>query len=538
MQRTPWISLVTLNASFQHCAFGLRYLKANLAELEPACLIQEFTTRLSADHVVEKILSEKPLVVGFGIYIWNTTQTQEVIRLLAEKDPAVIIVCGGPEVSFETETQPFYELADFLVCGEGEQIFLDLCRQIRDGVRGKKGQDSSAATVLRGMLPDIQTVKMPYALYSDEDLRNRTIYVEASRGCPYKCEYCLSSLDQEVRAFPLETFLEQMDGLIQRGVRGLKFVDRTFNLSPKVSQRILQFFLDRLQYPIFLHFEMVPDRLPQELRALIQQFPEGRLQFEIGIQTWDSRVAALVSRRQNYDRIRENLVYLRTQTQVHIHADLIVGLPGETLQSFAEGFDQLYKLNPHEIQVGLLKRLKGTPIVRHDEKFGMKYSAIPPFTVLQTSTLSSNEINRLNSFAKWWDLIANSGRFTHWMGWVRELDPKSPFAFFSSVFADLEGLFLGQKPAPAALTGSLFECSLGAAHSEQPAADSEVFKTEVLRALRLDYIASGNTDRPKKIFSKLQLGSVADANRAIEKNRCNVSTVPVRQARHRRSDLN
>lgn len=524
MQFAPWISLVTLNASFQHCAFGLRYLKANLAELQAECRIQEFTTKMPVQQIAEKILAEEPRLVGFGVYIWNTIQTEEVIRLLRQRRPDLIIVCGGPEVSFETENQPLYELADFIVCGEGEQLFLDLCRKVRLGQTGPR-DPGSKAKIVRGPLPNVQEMKLPYSLYVDDDLHNRTIYVEASRGCPYKCEYCLSSLDKEVRTFPLDAFLAEMELLLQRGVRGLKFVDRTFNLSPKVSQRILQFFLDRPQYPVFLHFEMVPDRLPEELRALIQQFPEGRLQFEVGIQTWDSSVAALVSRRQNYDRIRENLSFLRTATNVHIHADLIVGLPGETKGTFASGFDQLFALNPHEIQVGLLKRLKGTPIIRHDLRYSMKYSAKPPFTVLETSTMGSLEIEAMNSFAKWWDIIANSGRFMNWMDFVRRQSLESPFEYFARVFEQLDLEFPNNKPAPAGLTAAILKAS----------GQTQTQYDEVLAALQEDYRQSGNSDRPRQIFAE---SGAMPAKRAKGNNDMVDPKGFSRQARHRKLNPN
>jgi hypothetical protein len=269
-------------------------------------------------------------------------------------------------------------------------------------------------------LPEIKQVVMPYHLYSDEDIKHRTLYVEASRGCPYKCEYCLSSLDVSVRNFSPTDFLVQMDQLIQRGARQFKFVDRTFNLSPTVSCQILQFFLDRIELGLFLHFEMVPDRLPDELKMMIKKFPAGSLQFEIGVQTWSPLVARNVSRRQNYDKIQENFRFLKAETGVHTHADLIIGLPGETFESFAQGFDALASLEPDEVQVGILKRLKGTPIVRHDQAFAMKYSSESPFQIEQNKDLSAEQLVQLEIFADFWDLIANSGRYNSVMAVFKE----------------------------------------------------------------------------------------------------------------------
>jgi len=237
------------------------------------------------------------------------------------------------------------------------------------------------------------------------------IYVEASRGCPFKCEFCLSSLDVPVRNVPLDAFLEAMQSLLDRGVRHFKFVDRTFNLNLKIGQRILQFFLQRYRPGLFLHFEMIPDRLPEGLRELIRQFPPGALQFEVGIQTFNDEVAERISRRQENRKVAENLRFLRSETGVHVHADLIVGLPGEDIASFAAGFDRLVALAPQEIQVGILKRLRGTPIVRHDREWGMIYSPHAPYEVLATKTMDFETIQKMRRFARYWDLVANSGNF-------------------------------------------------------------------------------------------------------------------------------
>ncbi len=202
-----------------------------------------------------------------------------------------------------------------------------------------------------------------------------------------------------------------MQRLLDRGCCQFKFVDRTFNLDLKASAAILQFFLDRYQPGLFLHFEMSPDRLPESLRVLIQEFPPASLQFEVGIQTFNEEVARRTSRRQNNAKAEENLRWLRAHTGVHIHADLIVGLPGESLDSFAAGFDRLVALQPHEIQVGILKRLRGAPIARHTAEWQMIYDSQPPYEILQNRDLDFATMQRLRRFARYWDLIANSGRF-------------------------------------------------------------------------------------------------------------------------------
>ncbi|MFN8846501.1 MAG: DUF4080 domain-containing protein, partial [Bdellovibrionales bacterium] len=288
--------------------------------------------------------------------------------------------------------------------GEADLQFYELCSQILNQTRPE-------TKIWKAQLPALDKLKSPYPEFTEADIQNRILYVEASRGCPYKCEYCLSSLDLSVRNFPIDSFLEEIQQLISRGARTFKFVDRTFNLSPKISTKILEFFLAQKELKLFLHFEMVPDRLPQELKVLIEKFPPGSLQFEIGIQTWNPQVAANVSRRQDYSKVKENLKYLKQYTKVHSHADLIVGLPGENLESFKLGFDQLVDLEPDEIQVGILKRLKGAPIARHDKAFKMNYASHPPFQILSTLDMTYSEIQQMARFSRFWDTVANSGNF-------------------------------------------------------------------------------------------------------------------------------
>jgi radical SAM superfamily enzyme YgiQ (UPF0313 family) len=406
------ILLVTLNSTYQHSAFGLRYLYANLNELQPRTKILEYTIAQDVRVLAEKILSHNPKIIGLGVYIWNARQSLDLVCLLKKLRPDVVVVLGGPEVSHETLNQEIYKWADYTIKGEADFLFYEFCKKVLNGEKPEQ-------KFIVGPLPEISQIKSPYSYYSDDDIKNRVIYVEASRGCPYKCEYCLSSLDVSVRNFPTESFLADLGVLIERGARQFKFVDRTFNLSPKISTSILKFFLERIHLGLFLHFEMVPDRLPDDLKDLINQFPEGALQFEVGIQTWNPAVAKNVSRRQDYSKIVENFKYLKSNSKVHTHADLIVGLPGETLESFAKGFDAVADCGPDEIQVGLLKRLKGTPIVRHDKEFQMLYQDHPPYQILATRDMDYSTIQRMVRFAKFWDLYANSGNFPNFMAQIR-----------------------------------------------------------------------------------------------------------------------
>jgi radical SAM superfamily enzyme YgiQ (UPF0313 family) len=400
----PDVVLTTLNAKYIHSAFGLRYLMANLGELRSRARMMEFDINQRPLEIAEAILDQKPKILGIGVYIWNALQSTQLVADLKRLRPDLSIVLGGPEVSFETDQQEIVRMADYIITGEADVAFAELSGKLMTGKRPTE-------KIIPATLPQFNQLTLPYDLYDERDVQNRIVYVEASRGCPFTCEFCLSSLDIPVRNAPLGPFLAAMESLLDRGVKHFKFVDRTFNLNLAVGQSILRFFLERYRPGLFLHFEMIPDRFPDALRELVKQFPPGALQFEVGIQTFNDDVARLISRRQDNARVEENLKYLRDQTGVHVHADLIAGLPGEDLPSFARGFDRLVAMRPQEIQVGILKRLRGTPIVRHDQEWGMIYSPNPPYEVLQTKLIDFSSLQRLRRFARFWDLIANSGNF-------------------------------------------------------------------------------------------------------------------------------
>jgi len=397
------IILTTLNSRFTHSAIGLRYLYANMQELQDATSILEFSINDAIQTIAEKLLREKPDLIGIGVYIWNVSEVAELIHIVKKISPETIIVLGGPEVSYLPLRVPMKE-ADYIIQGEGDTAFYELCKKLL--------AKESVERITPITLPKLKELELPYKYYTDEDIQNRYIYVEISRGCPFECEFCLSSMDEKVRAFHLDAVLEEFEKLWQRGARNFKFVDRTFNLNMKAANRILDFFLAK-EPPYFAHFEVIPDHFPASLREKIKEFPHGALQLEIGIQTLNTEIANNISRQLNLQKIEENIAFLEEQTTAHIHLDLIVGLPGESLESFGKNLDKLMSMSSCEIQIGILKKLSGTHIKRHDTLFEMVYSDIPPYDILKNSTLSFEDIQIMKRFARFWDLTYNSGNFTH-----------------------------------------------------------------------------------------------------------------------------
>jgi radical SAM superfamily enzyme YgiQ (UPF0313 family) len=517
-------------------------------------------------------------VVGFGVYIWNVVQTTEVIRLLKAQCPQVKVVLGGPEVSHEWETQDIqplggpgearvggqafagppqeglhplggpgearvggqafagppqeglhplggpgearvgghiFQLADYLITGWGDVSFPKLCRALVHGPQ-------PLMKVIAGEQPPLDAIALPYAHYSATDLAQRVLYVEASRGCPFKCAFCLSALDKTAWAFALEPFLAALAALLTRGARNFKFVDRTFNLKVETSVRILQFFLDWLQSApqekLFLHFELVPDHLPDALKAMVKQFPAGVLQFEIGIQSFNPAVQVGIARRQDNAKTAANIQWLLAHSTAHLHTDLIFGLPRETWDSFAEGFDRLYALGPHEIQLGVLKRLRGTPLAQRSlpgavAQDGMVYAAEPPYTVLQTDAVTAEQVQCFTRLARYWDLVVNSGRF----GQSSRLLLQGPSAF--AAWADFSA-WLWQRSAS---THQLTPETLLDAVFDYLTTQRRLPVGAVRNALLADYVASGARSNPQALEGLLP---------RREKTAMPKKAVAQRQARH------
>jgi radical SAM superfamily enzyme YgiQ (UPF0313 family) len=421
------ILLSSVNAKWIHPSLALRLLKANLGTLENSAEILEFNLRQPFAEKIQAILARRPVILALSVSIWNHRETLELLAALDERRNRPVVILGGPEVSGLGEDAELFRRADHVIRGEGEIAFRELCRTLMEGGEAPKCIDAEP--------PEIGGLVSAYGLYTDEDLAGKLTYVEASRGCPFACEFCLSSAgDKTVREFPLDRFLADMDTLISRGARTFKFLDRSFNVNTDRALRIMEFFLERLaalspragrtahaeRPPFTLHFEMIPSRFPQELRETLKRFPPGSLRLEIGIQTLDRKTAAIVSRHGDPGEGLEILEFLRRETSAIVHADLIAGLPGEDLAGFGRGFDKLWKAVsekpagtdapadvPVEIQPGILKLLPGAAIARHSASFGMRYAPQPPYEVTETAALSGEDLRRLKNFARFWELVMN-----------------------------------------------------------------------------------------------------------------------------------
>lgn len=436
-KRSEMIDFIACNARFSHVAFALKTLRANLPPAyHDSSRIFEFTIQNDPTEAAYAILETAPRIVALSVYLWSIDFMRQLAQILKATAPQIRLIIGGPEIAApETRLEdPLFACADAIIVGEGERAVAALCTKfLESGEKAAAGYPEIApmldGKIITAPKPDIGELRLPYDEYSDEDLKHRILYVETGRGCPYRCAFCLSSGDKPLRYFALDKLFPAFQKLIDRGARTFKFLDRTLNASLQRALALLDFFLPYRE-TISLHFEMVPHEIPEALLEKLALYPPGAIQIEFGVQTLTPHVAAAISRQLNAERLLHNLARLREKTRVHIHADLIAGLPGETFEEFAQGFLRLQASGVQEIQLGILKRLKGSPLDRDAQKHGLIFSTLPPYEVLQTPTMSFRELTQFKRFAHFYDTLVNNANFPKT---VHAICHDAPFARFMAL---------------------------------------------------------------------------------------------------------
>ncbi len=470
--KTSSILLVAVNARYSHTGLGARFLMANMGELRPRTRLFECNINESAEEICNRISALQPAIIGLGVYIWNRCLIETLIPSLRRRLPAVKIVLGGPEITYDTPST-LAQSADCVICGEGELRWPEVCRRLITG--------TPVPWMHTPEPPALTAVTMPDTEYTDEDIRHKNIYIEASRGCPFACDFCLSALDAGVRNFPEEKVHAALQRLLDRGCLQFRFVDRSFNLGGARAQRLLTLFHEQLQPGMRLHFEMTPDGLTPALRAGILRFPPGVLHIETGVQSFNTEVLRRVGRQCDSEAVAEGITWLTHTARAKVHADLIAGLPGETLAEFTAGFNRLFKLGPAEIQIGVLKLLHGAPLKRHIIPYGMRFRENPPYDVLETTTITAEQLDDVRRFAAHWERIINRGHFPSATArMLRDADsPWRCFDAFSRLLAGRGGLYGIVLETAAAILLEFLAC-----HTGLPEEDARAL-------LRQDYLHSG-----------------------------------------------
>lgn len=410
------ILLITLNAKFIHSSLALRCLRANIPENSDDCEILELTINNRPEEILAEIYRRKPDVVGLSCYIWNIRMLLEAADELKKIMPHVKIIAGGPEVEHCVEEILRNHKIDFIVTGEGENIFAKLIERkfnprFVDGVAYlEDGRMISSAAPL----PDFNQLRFAYSgmeALAGSGLENRIIYYEASRGCPYACAYCMSALAGKVRRLSLETACQQLEALISMKPSQIKFVDRTFNSDRRYAYEIWQYLIENDNSVTNFHFEIAGGLLDADALALLGTARPGLFQFEIGVQSVNPQTLAAIKRPDNLEKWYVNARQLIENRNIHIHLDLIAGLPYEDFYSFRGSFNAVYSLSPHMLQLGFLKLLKGSSLRVDAEQYQITYKTTAPYEVLSTAWLTFDDILRLKRIEDALEVCYNSGQF-------------------------------------------------------------------------------------------------------------------------------
>lgn len=431
------ILLTTLNAKYVQSNLAIRYLRSSVQDLPLNISLREYNINQRSEYILAEIYRSKADLIAFSCYIWNITPTLEICQILKEVAPEIKLVLGGPEVSFQTENflnqHPY---VDYIVRGEGEETFRQLLLALseRKKLIELPGLTSwSDGEVVSGperpLTRELDQIPSPFLAHLDE-YTNKLVYYESSRGCPFSCQYCLSSTIKGVRTFSLERIKRDLGRLILAEVNKVKFVDRTFNYDPERALEIMRFLIKEQRKTKF-HFEITAHLVTDEILKFLRDVPEGLFQFEIGIQSTNGLTLKEINRRDDFQRVREVVQTLRDWKNIHLHLDLICGLPKEDYRSFQRSFNDVFSLKPDKLQLGFLKLLKGSGIREQAKDYGYRYLAKPPYEVLQNDYLSFQQILELKQVEDLLEKYYNSQKCTMAIDFIISREYwDNPYRFF------------------------------------------------------------------------------------------------------------
>ena len=442
------VVLVGINSQYFHSNLAIRYLKSFTKDLDCEIVLKEFTINDRKENIVKELYKEKANIIGFSTYIWNVTLVKEISELLKIINEDVEIVYGGPEVSYDPCEILKKFSVDYIIEGEGEETFREfLIEKLKNndnekllqikGLYTKKGNE----IIYGGKRPlmDMNNLVFPYE--EDEDLKNKIAYFESSRGCPFMCSYCLSSTTHGVRFLDIDRVKKELKYFVDKGVSLVKFVDRTFNCNHKFAKEIWSYLIECGGDTTF-HFEISADLLTKEEIEILSKAPKDKFQFEVGVQTTNNEVLRNINRFVNYENIKEKVDEVKKYKNIKQHLDLIAGLPGENLESFIKSFNDVYAIEPEEIQLGFLKLLKGSKMREDAEKWGMKASPYPPYEILYTKKISYKNILVLKKVEEMVDKYYNAGKFDISIKFLLKYFD-TPFEFYKALsdFYEEQGYF-------------------------------------------------------------------------------------------------
>ena len=449
------VLLVSLNAKYIHTALGLYSIAASCRVQGKNVVVREYTINQDLLVILADIAGCSPDVVGFACYIWNRELTLKLAMALKKALPGVSVVLGGPEVSADAAAVLSQEsYVDFVVQGEGEASMPELLTQLEQRqtitVPGIARRATDGVELNGGAcyVQDLDSLPFPYTEAELSELGNRILYYESSRGCPYSCSYCISASTRGVRHRSVDKVCREMQFFLDHQVQQVKFVDRTFNVMPAHYQAIWRFLAEQPGLTNF-HFEIVADRLRPDEIEWLATVPAGLFQFEIGVQSTCEKTLQAIGRQNNWQHLRQNVQALLRPQNIHLHLDLIVGLPFEGLAEFRQSFNDVYALKPHMLQIGFLKMLPGTPLRSQSGEYDMVYLEHPPYEILTNRFLSYAEIRQLKQMEEVFNQTYNSGRFSQTLTYLVKVFAGDAFLFYNelTLWWEAKGL-LGSSHGP------------------------------------------------------------------------------------------
>lgn len=410
------ILLTAINAKYIHSNLAIYSLRACAGEYKSQIELAEFTINNQKDYILEEIYKRKPDILCFSVYIWNLDYVESVAREFKKICPDTPVWVGGPEVSYEVEDfLTSHPEIDGVMIGEGEETFREVCgyyagnREL-DSIQGIAYRDNNGIRVTESRaIMDMS--RIPFCYDTMEDFSNRIIYYESSRGCPFSCSYCLSSVDKSLRFRDTELVKKELLFFINQKVPQIKFVDRTFNCNHAHAMEIWRFIKEHDNGVTNFHFEISADLINEEELKLISDMRPGLIQLEIGVQSTNEVTIKEIHRTMKLERLKEVVRAIQSGANVHEHLDLIAGLPYEDYDSFARSFDEIYELKPNQLQLGFLKVLKGSFMYDHAKEYGIIYHDRPPYEVLSTKWISFDDVLRIKKVEEMLEVYYNSGQF-------------------------------------------------------------------------------------------------------------------------------
>lgn len=502
------VLLTTLNSKFIHTNLAIRYIKESIKDLVDVD-IREYTINNQLDYILKDIYLAKYDAIFFSTYIWNIYDIVKLCENIKKVNPNVIIGLGGPEVSYDSEeAMEKYEFVDYIIRGEGEMVMRDLMKHFNgemdikhvDGITyrqdGKIIQNKE-----RMLLADLDLIPSPYENLDITEYENRIVYYETSRGCPFNCQYCLSSAIKGLRYFGIDRVKRDLKNLIDARVSQIKFIDRTFNANKKFAKEIMEFLMENDNGYTTYHFEVTAHLLDDDMLEFLKDCKEGLFQFEIGVQTTNQEALDAVGRRDDFEKLSYVVKTIESYQNIHQHLDLIAGLPYEGYDSFEKSFNDVFGLQIEQLQLGFLKMIKGTGMRARAEEFEYEYKDYAPYEILSNKFISYDEILKLKDIEDILERYYNSNNFSLSVKYIIEnYYSESAFKFFEefATYFDEMGYFhLAQGK------NQLYSILLDF-YKEKITENYDLF----MEILKYDYVSLGKISSVPNIFTKVEVDNI------------------------------